>query len=125
MERDGSKKCLVLYHFVTCLGSSSAEPGIIFRRFLKKVLIHLQEVTEVKLECIVTMVQIKYVCGETTPLPTIPSNLMECFTDYLEKLSVTRVEEEEIAVIVIDGADLMKVITYIQNSRSTFSVITC
>ena len=37
---------------------------------------------------------------------------MECFTDYLEKLSVTRVEEREMAVIIIDGADLIKVRTY-------------
>ena len=59
------------------------------------------------------VIQIRYVCGEVTPLPTVPSHLMECFTDYLEKLSVTRVEEEEMAVIIIDGADLIKVRTSI------------
>lgn len=35
---------------------------------------------------------------------------MECFTDYLEKLSVTKVEDSGMAVIVIDGADFIKVI---------------
>jgi hypothetical protein len=87
MERIGSKKILVLYHFVTCLGSSSSEPGVIFRRFLMKL---------------------KYACGEMALLPTVPSHLMECFTDYLEKLSVARVEEGGMAVIIIDGADLIK-----------------
>ena len=37
MERGGSKTNLILYHFVSCLGSSSAEPGVIFGRLLKKV----------------------------------------------------------------------------------------
>lgn len=53
--------------------------------------------------------QIKYVCGEATSLPTIPSNLMETFTDSLEKLSVMKLEEGGVAVIIIDGADLIKV----------------
>ena len=30
-------KNLILYHFVGCLGSCSADPGVIFRRLLKKV----------------------------------------------------------------------------------------
>lgn len=29
--------CVTLYHFVECLGSCSADPGVIFRRLLKKV----------------------------------------------------------------------------------------
>ena len=58
------------------------------------------------------MVQLKYACGEMALLPTVPSHLMECFTDYLEKLSVARVEEGGMAVIIIDGADLIKVRTY-------------
>ena len=49
-------------------------------------------------------------CGEATSLPTIPSSLMEAFTDSLEKLSVAKVEEGGMAVIVIDGADLIKVL---------------
>ena len=53
--------------------------------------------------------QIKYVCGEASSLPTVPSHLMEAFTDSLEKLSVAKVEEGGMAVIVIDGADLIKV----------------
>ena len=38
LERGGSKNNLVLYHFVTCLGSSSSESAVIFTRLLKKVL---------------------------------------------------------------------------------------
>ena len=48
-------------------------------------------------------------CGETAPLPTAPSHLMEAFTDSLERLSVSKVEEGGTAVIVIDGADLIRV----------------
>ncbi|CAI8035271.1 Nephrocystin-3 [Geodia barretti] len=87
MERGGSKTNLILYHFVSCLGSSSAEPGVIFGRLLKKI---------------------RYVCGEASSLPTVPSQLMESFTDSLERLSVAKVEEGGMAVIVIDGADLIK-----------------
>ena len=36
---------------------------------------------------------------------------MECFTDYLERLSVAKSDESGMAVIVIDGADLIKVVT--------------
>ena len=53
--------------------------------------------------------QIRYVCGEASSLPTVPSQLMESFTDSLERLSVAKVEEGGMAVIVIDGADLIKV----------------
>ena len=53
--------------------------------------------------------QIRYVCGETSSLPTVPSQLMESFTDSLERLSVAKVEKGGMAVIVIDGADLVKV----------------
>ena len=55
------------------------------------------------------LLQIRYVCGETAPLPTAPSHLMEAFTDSLERLSVSKVEEGGTAVIVIDGADLIRV----------------
>ena len=58
-----------------------------------------------------TLTQIKYVCGEGPSLPSVPSHLMECFTGYLEKLSVARAEQSGVAVIVIDGADLIQVIT--------------
>ena len=34
---------------------------------------------------------------------------MESFTDSLERLSVAKVEEGGMAIIVIDGADLIKV----------------
>ena len=37
LERGGRKSNLVIYHFVACLGSSTSEPGLIFRRLLKKV----------------------------------------------------------------------------------------
>ena len=57
-----------------------------------------------------TPTQIKYVCGEGPSLPSVPSHLMECFTGYLEKLSVARAEQSGVAVIVIDGADLIQVI---------------
>ena len=53
--------------------------------------------------------QIKYACGEVTSVPTVPSQLMESFTDYLEKLSVVKTEDGGVVVIVIDGADLIKV----------------
>lgn len=36
LEQGGNSN-LVLYHFVTCLGSPTSEPGVIFRRLLKKV----------------------------------------------------------------------------------------
>ena len=129
LEHGGSQtNCnLVLYHFVTCLGSPTSEPGVIFRRLLKKVLYcsssHCQCThTVLKHDCFITctiklllnlvkFLQIKYVCGEPTSLPTVPSHIMECFTDYLERLSVAKSDESGMAVIVIDGADLIKVVT--------------
>ena len=48
MERGGSKTNFILYHFVSCLGSSSAEPGVIFGRLLKKVSLHMHKVEMLK-----------------------------------------------------------------------------
>ena len=70
------------------------------------------------------LLQIRYVCGETAPLPTAPSHLMEAFTDSLERLSVSKVEEGGTAVIVIDGADLIRVsITDFPSSVCVYATI--
>lgn len=50
--------------------------------------------------------QMKYCCGEAGSVAVIPSQLVECFMSYMEKLSVT---QYGIVVIVIDNADIIQV----------------
>ena len=50
--------------------------------------------------------QMMYYCGEAGSIPVVPSQLMEYFMSYMEKLSVAQCG---VVVIVIDNADIIQV----------------
>ena len=66
------------------------------------------------------LVQVMFYCGEVGKPPKNPSKLNDCFLSWLSKLSThLGPPGAEIAVIIIDNADLIMVCVCMCNTRET------